>query len=184
MMATLEELVGKAKAAPSRYVDVEVSLDAGVAVRIQQIEAELADVARDGRFTDPRSKKLNKQLEDLRVEAAGSLVTLRFTKLAPDQWAELTARSAARPDATIDLSYGYNYHQVCRQAAQDTAARVEGETVTPIKPETVNELLGIVSGNDFERIMSAVFDVNVWASALDLAAAKKASTVSAVSGNE
>lgn len=188
-MPSLEELVGKAKAAPPRHVDVEIALDAGVSERIAAIEAEDRALAveasvldKDQRFSDPRRKQLGQKRQQLeeklnaaRLEAAASLVTLRFTKLDPVKWAELTARSPMRPDSAIDLNYGYNYHDVCRKAAAASASRVEGDTVTPVPAKTVTELLAVVSGNDFERVMSAVFDVNVWSSSQDLAAAKKAS---------
>lgn len=174
-MPSLEELVGKAKAAPVRHVDVEIALDAGVGERIAALEAEARIVAADQRFSDPRGKKLEEQLQELRAEAAASLVTLRFTKLDPAKWAELTARSPMRPDSAIDLNYGYNYHEVCRQAAGESTSRVEGDTVTRVPAKTLEDLLAVVSGNDFERVMSAVFDVNVWSSSQDLAAAKKAS---------
>lgn len=188
-MPSLEELIGKAKTAPTPYVDIDVSINAGISDRIAAIEREMgaltvetAAVEKDQRFSDPRRKQLadkraalEEKLHAVQAEAADSLVTLRFTKLDPAVWAELTARSPMRPDTVMDLNYGYNYHEVCRKAAWQSTSRVEGTTVTPVPKETVEGILQVVSGNDLERIMSAVFDVNVWSSSQDLAAAKKAS---------
>lgn len=188
-MATLEELLGKAKSEARPHMDVDVSLAAGVAQRAEDLEAEhreaaveMAALEAEGRFTDKRRRPLQERMDSLRekiaeveAEARSSLVTLRFTALKGGDWALLTGSSVARPGVAIDLGYQYNYHEVCTEAGARSVQRVEDGVTSPVSPETFREILDVVSGNDFERIMSAVFAVNVWSSSEDLRLSKKAS---------
>lgn len=177
-MPSLGEKIKRAQAAPKPYRDVDISLDPGVADRIAELDDELdrlaqdlAAIEADARLSDPRRKELAKRkaefearYKELREGAADSLVTFRFTRLDPQQWADITAHAPERDGSAIDAQYHFNYHQVGKAAAVVSGAEVDGDTVKPVPAETWQELFGIIAGSDLERICVAVMDLNVWGS--------------------
>lgn len=167
-------------------------------------DEDAAEAARDARLGDPRSKKIDADREKAHAEidgkiaaltserealTEGTLLTFRFTQLPGQAWAELGARHPARVDVTIDRVYGYNYHEVAKAAAiyRDEQGRPYSHLVHPaddkaaepeIVPVTAEQWAGIfevISGHEFERIASALWDLNDYSPQQRIAAAGKAS---------
>jgi hypothetical protein len=173
-----------------------------------QADLELAEATRDARMSSPRTGEieaardakigeLTEQLEQLEQERAaladGTLITIRFTQLPGQVWAEIGARNPARPDVLIDQIYHYNYHDAAKQAAayrdpEDAGGRAYAElvvpaegdaepTLEPISPEQWVGIFEVISGHEFERIASAIWDLNDYGPQQRIAAAGKASRV-------
>jgi hypothetical protein len=115
--------------------------------------------------------------EDVQVLLGDELVTLRFTELKGMEWAEVTARSAARRDATIDRRYGYNVHGAAALAAPKSGKRVEGDELVPLSEDEWRDLFEVLSGPDFAAIADAMFVLHEQGPAERLESAKKALTV-------
>jgi hypothetical protein len=114
--------------------------------------------------------------EDVQVLLGDELVTLRFTELKGMEWAEVTARSPARADATIDRRYGYNVHGAAAIAAPKSGKRVDGDELVPLSESEWRDLFDVLSGPDFAAIADAMFLLHEIGPSGRLAAAKKAST--------
>lgn len=175
-MASLDELIGKAASAPTPTQDVQVSLDAGVSQRLEDLDAELKTLALNKRLTDPRPKKVQAEIEKLEAEAAEFLVTFRFTRLDAQQWIGITSRAAARQRVDVPLdNIGYHYHEATMTAAALNGKQVEGEKLLDVSSETWQKLWKLISGNDLDRICSVVFDLNVMSPVQDFLAGSRAS---------
>lgn len=178
----------------------------------QAAAAELDDATVNARLADPRKAQIeetrDKRIAELTagIEQAtaerdgiadGTLITIRFTQLPGQAWAEITARNPERPDVLIDRLYHYNYHEAAKQAAvyrdpAEAGGRVYAELVTPadgdaepaLEPITGEQWAGIfevISGHEFERIASAIWDLNDYGPEQRIAAAGKASRASSAS---
>jgi hypothetical protein len=115
--------------------------------------------------------------EDVPVLLGEAVVTLRFTEMKGMEWAEVTARSPARVDATIDHRYGYNVHFAATLAAPRSGKRVDGDELVALSDQEWRDLFEVLSGPDFASIADAMFMLNEHGPAERLDAAKKASTV-------
>jgi len=115
------------------------------------------------------------------VDVSGSLVTLKFTELPGNEWAEITARCPVRPTVPLDTAYGYNIHAASTFAASESGVQVDGDTEIPLSDETWQKLLGRLSGSDFAAVASVVFGLNVWAPQQRVKALKKASAATTAS---
>jgi hypothetical protein len=173
-LTSFDDLLNRAKAAPRPYRDVDVNLDTSLATRIAELEAEL-ELITDERLSDPRPGQIREQIDAVRAESAAALVTLRFTQLPGQDWSELTARSPMRVDVAIDRTYGYNYHEVCKAAAVKAGARVDGDTIEPLTPAQWAGLWEVLSGHEFERVCSVIWELNEWEPQQRIDSAKKAS---------
>lgn len=191
-MTSFSERLSAAKAAPRPTLDVSVLLDADLSARREELQ-DAVDKARasadnDQRLAagpDPAVVKVQKKLDTLIKESAGALVTLRFTSLPGSQWADITARCPVRLDAPIDRQYGYNMQAASTFAAPLCGVRVEDGaevplTVTPAAEgvAAVDEwadLFTTITGHEFIRIMDAIYELNEYAPAQRIAAAKKGS---------
>jgi hypothetical protein len=174
LTTSFDDLIARAKAAPRPFRDVDVNLDSTVSARIAELEAELESIT-DPRLGDARPAALHEQIDALRAESADALVTLRLTQLPGQDWSELTARSPMRVDVSIDRTYGYNYHEVCKAAAEKAGARVDRDTVEPLTAEQWAGLWQVLSGHEFERICSVIWELNEWEPQQRIDSAKKAS---------
>lgn len=139
--------------------------------------------------------------EQLAELTDGTVVTLRFEALPGQAWAEIIARHPARPDVGIDVVYGYNYHEVAKAAAvyhdpgtvpgelgrgyADRVIPPEGDetepAIVPVTPEQFAGILEVVTGHEFERIASAIWDLNDYGPQQRLANAGKASRAGSAS---
>lgn len=185
--------------------------------RATEADEDLAEATRDARMASPAKGELEKardedleriaaQLAELEAErdalTEGTVVTLRFTQIPGQAWAEIAARHPARADVTLDRVYGYNYHEVAKAAAlyHDPAATPLGpigrgyvdrvippdsddgeETIEPVTPEQMLGILEIVTGHEFERIASGIWDLNDYGPQQRLANAGKASRAGSAS---
>lgn len=168
----------------------------------EDLDAELEEVKQSGlRMADVRPKEIEERralldvrrtelveqigrLEEERADAArGTYWTFRFTQLPGPDWAEITFRNPPRPDIAIDVQYGYNYHSVARAAAAQSGAVLHRETaedgteterLEELSPEQWADLWVALSGRDFERIASNVWDLNEYGPQRRLEAAGKA----------
>lgn len=112
--------------------------------------------------------------EDVEVLLGDEVVTFRFTELKGTEWAEVTARSPARADATIDRRYGYNVHGAAAIAAPKSGKRVEGDELVDLTEAEWRDLFEVLSGPGFAAIADAMFLLHEVGPAGRLAAAKKA----------
>lgn len=113
--------------------------------------------------------------EDVQVLVGDELVTLRFAELKGMEWAEVTARCPARPDATIDRRYGYNVHGAAAIAAPKSGKRLDGDELVDLSADEWRDLFEVLSGPDFGAVADAMFLLHEVGPAGRLAAAKKAS---------
>jgi hypothetical protein len=174
--SSFDDLIARAKAAPRPHRDVDVNLDGSVSDRIAELEAERELTTVDQRLSDPRPAEIAAKIAALQAESADALVTLRFTQLPGQDWSELTARSPMRVDVAIDRTYGYNYHEVCKAAAVKAGGRVIDDGV--VEPLTETQWAGlwpVLSGHEFERICSVIWELNEWEPQQRIDSAKKAS---------
>lgn len=176
----------------------------------------LADAARDARMASPAkgeieqardeelqriSDALDAAVEEREALTAGTVVTLRFTQIPGQAWAEIAARHPARVDVTLDRVYGYNYHEVAKEAAiyRDPGATpgtfgrgyadrvIEPEddtsepTIEPVTPEQIVAIFEIITGHEFERIASGIWDLNDYGPQQRIANAGKPSRAGSVS---
>lgn len=189
-MSGFSERLAAAKAAPRPTKDVQVLLDDDLAAKREALQNEIdavrAESENDPRLTgvNPTEGKLQKKLDALLKASDEALVTLRFTRLPGDKWADITARCPVRVDAPIDRQYGYNMQAASMIAAPLCGVRVEGDvevplTVTKATEETpaVNEwadLFTTITGHEFIRIMDAIYEMNEYAPAERINSLKKA----------
>lgn len=188
-MSGFSERLAAAKSAPRPTKDVQVLLDDDLAARREALQAEIdaakAEAENDPRLTgaNPTEGKIQKKLDALLKESKEALVTLRFTRLPGDKWADITARCPVRVDAPIDRQYGYNMQAASMIAAPLCGVRVDGDeeiplTVTAATEDTpaVNEwadLFTTITGHEFIRIMDAIYEMNEYAPAERINSLKK-----------
>lgn len=185
-MAGFTERLASAKAAARPSKDVTVVLDADVSARLAELRVELeaARATPDARLAaETEPEKVQAQIDELLALTADALITLRFTRMSGEKWAEITARCPIRAGATIDLQYGYDMHAVCKIAAPLCGVRVEGDEEFPLvyakaSPgvEAVNEwadLFETVSGHEFSLIVDAIYMLNEYEPAVRVDALKK-----------
>jgi hypothetical protein len=167
-----EQLKATRAARPTR--EVKVVLDGEIAAERERLleQVESAKKSTDGRLSKKSPNvELQERLSALNEAAQDALVTLRFTRLAGRDWAELTSRFPARLTVPIDLNYGYNYDMVCEFAARESGVRiVDGEEVPLVveekskdNPNPTDEwadLFDALSGNEVGLIRDAIWKLN------------------------
>lgn len=177
-MSKFKERLAAAKAAPKPFRDVTITLDADIAekraVLKEELEAARAEAANDQRLTavNPREAEIQGKLDELYELTEDSLITLRFTRLPGDQWAEVTARCPVRLDAPIDSVYGYDMHKAARLAAPLCGVLVEGDELVPLRVEKATgehegidewrDLFATIAGVEYIAIIDALYDLNVY----------------------
>lgn len=180
----------------------EVADAADQALEAAARDARMASPARDQITADRDAQllQISEQLSALEQErddlAEGTVVTLRFEQLPGHAWAEIGARHPARVDVAIDRAYGYNYHAVATDAAlyHDPATLPGGPegrgyvfqvvapdgdgaepAVVPITDEQMAGILDVVTGHEYERVASTIWELNDYGPQQRLARAGKAS---------
>ena len=185
-MSDFSDRLVSAKAAVRPSRDVVVSLDADVSERraVLREELEKARANPDARLASKSEPELIQgQLDELMALTADSLVTLRFTRMSGDEWAEITARCPVRLDAAIDRQYGYNVHGVCKLAAPLCGVRVDGDELVPLVVSAAAQgvpavdewadLFDTISGHEFGLIVDAIYELNEYEPASRVAQLKK-----------
>lgn len=109
------------------------------------------------------------------VTVNGKLYELVFYRADGDVWAETVARHPARPDAVIDLRYGYNFNAVVLEIAPQTGRVLEDGTEADIPAKAWADLIPALSGAEIGRVTDAIWALNEWEPAQEIERAKKAS---------
>jgi hypothetical protein len=169
----------------------DVKLDA----RLGDPRGDEVRVARDARIAE-----LVQQIETLTAErdalTEGTLLTFRFEALPGQAWAEIAARNPGRADVMIDIVYGYNYHETAKAAARYRDAGEAGHvyahlvvdaddeaaepTLEPVTAEQWDGIFDVISGHEFERIASRIWELNDYGPQQRIVAAGKASRAGSV----
>lgn len=131
-------------------------------------------------FADALKKAQEKRLEktdhaDVEVELGGEVVTLRFRRMEGLDWVGLTAKCPPRPDAPIDVRFGYNVHAAAQLAAPKSGVVVEGADEVALDDEQWADVWPVLSGPAFADIADAIFTLNQWTPQGRVEAIKKAS---------
>ena len=169
MSSFQDKLKAARKARPTR--DVQVVLDGEIAVERDRLLAELEVNDPDERLGAGVDKEaVRERLDELAVVAQDAMITLRFTRLPGDKWAEITSRYPVRPDVPIDRHYGYNFDAVCTAAARVSGVRVEDDAEVPLVVREATddspaidewaELFDVLAGADVAAIRDAVWSLN------------------------
>lgn len=123
----------------------------------------------------------------IEVEFGGQVIALEFQEINGDKWAEITVRHPMRDDVILDQNCGYNTTTASREAAKLSGARVDGGTREELSPSQWETLLGAdgtdktpekpaaLDGNDFRRVVDAIWVLNEWEPIQRRDALKKAS---------
>lgn len=77
------------------------------------------------------------------------------------EWAALTAQFPARPDALVDLRFGFNIHDLVATEGHRWVTRKDGDELVPFGDDWA-AFAEKVPGDDFGTIVDAVFMLNVW----------------------
>ena len=174
-MKSFDDVLAAAKAAPRPFQDVTVSLDDDVAKRRAELHDELAAARAnpDARLASKSKPELIQgQLDELMELTANQLVTLRFSRLPGNVWADIAARCPARIDAPVDRHFGYNMQAAAMIAAPLCGVRVDGDELVPLRVEAATtdtpavnqwaDLFATIAGTEATQIESAIFDLNVY----------------------
>lgn len=164
MGVSLTERIAATNPQKPRTADVKVSLDADLSEQREALTAELkaakGNTDRRQGQVDPTTE-IRERIDALEQQEAGSLITLRFTRLSGLEWSEITSQHAARPGAAVDKALGFNFPKVCTLAAQKNGVLMDGDDITGIKPEEWSEFWAALSGFDVNRIFDAIWELNV-----------------------
>ena len=115
-----------------------------------------------------------KRSEPVGVIVNGNLHELVFYRADGDVWAETVSRHPARPDAKIDLRYGYNFNEVVLEIAPKTGRLLEAGAEVDIPAEAWAVLVPALSGAEISRVTDAIWALNEWDPAQEIEKAKKA----------
>jgi len=162
-MGKLDSQLERVGAAPEPFYDVDVYLGVDVSDQIEALQAQIDERKRVAGQRQSRKAvvdDLEKQIADLEAQNADALVTLRFTKLPGDKYADLTGRHSPRLDSPLDLNAHYNVDEVVKAAAALSGAEVDGDTVTPLTAAQVEKLWPLLSGHDVGLIRDVVLMLN------------------------
>jgi hypothetical protein len=177
-MTSFSEKLAAAKTTARPTADVAVVLNNTLSERRAALDDELADaleIPADVRLASKSPQqieieRIEQEIAAVDAEAAEALVTLRFTRMNPWAWAEVTAHCTMRPDVALDRKYGYNYQEVCRLVAPLSGARVEGEITVPLIVQEATDttpaidewadLWDSISGHEVIRIVDTIFFLN------------------------
>ncbi|HEU5223433.1 MAG TPA: hypothetical protein VFU07_07105 [Candidatus Lumbricidophila sp.] len=180
-MTTFSERLAASAEVARPTVDVQVTLDAALAARVEELQDAL-QAAQDAYTADPRLsataeiKTAQEALDAVLEEAREALITLRFTRMDGDMWSELTSRCPARLDVDMDKVYGFNVNAVLALAAPLSGVLVEGDTVAEIPEADWRVLFKRLSGYELSLINDAIFSLNVWGPSQRVAELKKGFT--------
>lgn len=112
--------------------------------------------------------------EPVAVLVNGNLHELVFYRADGDVWAECVSRHPARPDAKIDLRYGYNFNEVVLEIAPTTGRLIEKGVEADIPADAWAVLIPALSGAEISRVTDAIWALNEWDPAQEIEKAKKA----------
>lgn len=146
---------------------VTICLDTGISAERDALMAKLAEASKPKAKADERltqaspAAKLRKQIDDLEEREREHMHTLRFAKLTPLQWADITALYEPRDGSHFDHSLGYNHHAAAIHAAKLNGVEVVDDKVVPLDDDDWAAILEVASGWDIENVVTVVLDLNV-----------------------
>lgn len=179
-MSFIERLAAR-RAAETPYKDVTIALDDDLASKRAELEAQLQIVRAnaDERLAKSNDEEveLQRQLDALIEDAAESLVTFRFRRLPGLEWGEITARCPVRLGVDIDMRYGYNMHAATVMAAPKCGTRLEDDAEVPVTEEQWRDIFATISGYEMTLILDAIYELNEYGPAAQIAALKKVSAI-------
>lgn len=182
-MPSIDDLLAARAAAKPKPVEVTVLLDADTSKAIEELQQQLdaIEADEDKRLGAPDGVEgIQAQIDELKAAAAAALVTFAFEKVPGDMWTDFTARNPSRPDALIDMNYGYNLDAVVNAAVKAErgghhfAWQVDGDKNVVLTDEQWDQVFESMYGHDASAVRDAVWSVNEWAPSQKLADAKKA----------
>ena len=150
-----------------RTKTVTICLDTAVSAERDALMAKLAEASKakpkaGDRLTQASPvPKLQKQLAELEDREREHMHTLRFAKLSPLQWADITALYPPRDASHFDHSLGYNHHAAAVHAAKLNGVEVVDDKVVALDDEDWAAILEVASGWDLENVVTVVLDLNV-----------------------
>lgn len=152
----------KERGRPSKTVTV--SLDADVTDRLAAIEADI-DAEKQKPQDNRLAKKsplaaLVKQADDVRAEFVDTLVDLKFTRVDPDIWSDITLNNPPRERVLADTYFQYDFNAVTRHAAIESGVLVEDGSDRELSAAEWDDLLELISGGDHRRIADAIYALN------------------------
>jgi len=173
-MPSFDDLIAARKSAPPKSKLVTVLVDVDVADELAELETQY-----DAKVNDPNArlardsgaKRLKAQIDELKAEAAASVVTLKFTAMPGDEWATIAALTSPRPGVMVDVYAGCNVTEAVKLAAPAMGRRIEDGVEYVIDPDPWAVLFTLPGFSDIE---DAVFELQVYGPKERLAAAKKA----------
>jgi hypothetical protein len=112
--------------------------------------------------------------KSVQVSVNGNLHELKFYRADGDAWAECVARHPIRPDAVLDVKFGYNFNAVVLDIGATTARIVEGGEAE-IPEDVWAAFVSSLSGHEVGIIADAVWALNEWDPIQEIERAKKAS---------
>jgi hypothetical protein len=104
----------------------------------------------------------------------GTVYELVFYRADGDAWAQTVARHPARPEAVIDLKFGYNFNAVVEEIAPTTGRVIEDGAEIELPAEAWADVLHRISGHEMGQVTDAIWTLNEWEPAQEIAKAKKA----------
>jgi len=171
-----DDVLAEAEQEPATDVTVQVCVKPSVAkkmaVLLARLDTAIAEDARDSAIPeqrlaapDPapvtrRQDAVQAEIDDLQDEVDKSLITLRFTRLDGEKWADLTSANPMRLGVALDRHYGYNFDAVSVAAAQMSGVRVDEDGDHELTDEQWERLLKLLSGYDRKLIRDAVWTLN------------------------
>jgi len=167
-MASFDEQLAAAKAAPRSSLAIEVSLDAEVSAELEgmdkEIERLIAEGAIDRRLSgeNPAIQKARDGRKKTAEAAAAKLTMLKFYRVPGLEWSTLAAQNPARPGVNIDEKYGYNFHAVVEAVLPSCGRRIDGDSEVAMASEQWADIMSVLSGYDAGRVVDVIFYLNEW----------------------
>jgi len=150
-----------------RTATVTICLDTGISAERDALMAQLAEASKPKAKANERlaqkspATKLREQIAELEAREREHMHTLRFAKLSPLQWADITALYPPRDASHFDHSLGYNHHAAAVHAAKLNGVEVVDDKVVALDDEDWAAILEVASGWDLENVVTVVLDLNV-----------------------
>jgi hypothetical protein len=158
---------------------VTICLDTGISSERDALMAQLAEASKPKAKANERlaqkspATKLREEIEALEKREREHMHTLRFAKLSPLEWADVTALYSPRDGSHFDASLGYNHHAAAVHAAKINGVEIVDGEVVKLDDEDWAAILEVASGWDIENIVTVVLDLNVLHASRSLGRLKK-----------
>ncbi len=119
------------------------------------------------------AKAAERRTLDVSVDVNGKLYKFRFTQMIGTEYAAETLLHAPNLEVALHREYGYDVHALSRAVAHRCAVLVEGKKERALSKEQWAELFEVLDGGAQGKIANTVFELNEFATAKAVAAARK-----------